>query len=316
MSFQVIKRRVIYQGNLWGAGSLDACLQVYAFAISNNFSIHAVTAIKTLIRHESQCRIFVFGLEDCPDFEKYIKRLGRGFNCQVIFVLVDKSTFLHLPLFSHLGYEAYLRLSMPEILGGETKKIIYLDSDLVIENPISEMSSFCSTMQPFAACSISGTPGTLENKKRVGFTNEMPYFNSGVMVINVDSWLRNKLTEKVFDILKREGSRLKCPDQDALNIAVRGQFSRLPVRYNVTSECYRSDAAASAPSEVIEATKRPAIIHFTGRNKPWIPLRRLPGTATYVKNRMVIQPRFIVSFAQQTLLWFLSRAFRKLLGRP
>ena len=43
------------------------------------------------------------------------------------------------------------------------------------------------------------------------------YFNSGVMLINLDYWRANNVKEKVIDFISRKPEVIRFADQDGLN---------------------------------------------------------------------------------------------------
>lgn len=48
------------------------------------------------------------------------------------------------------------------------------------------------------------------------------YFNSDMLLINVQRWLQENISDKTISTLKSQGHKFKYIDQDALNIILEG----------------------------------------------------------------------------------------------
>jgi lipopolysaccharide biosynthesis glycosyltransferase len=90
----------------------------------------------------------------------------------------------------------------------------------------------------------------------------MAYFNSGVLLIDLDTWRRENVSERVIAFAV-EHPDLPMMDQDALNGALRGQWLVLDESWNLHRRL-RSGRYEDAP--VDWASVR--VIHFIGQVKP------------------------------------------------
>jgi lipopolysaccharide biosynthesis glycosyltransferase len=85
------------------------------------------------------------------------------------------------------------------------------------------------------------------------------YFNSGVLVVDLDGWRSQKVEQKCLTYLQ-ETTIVLYSDQDALNSVFRGRFARLDARWNYIPF---AEGAFNGRDE-----DGPRIIHFAGF-KPW-----------------------------------------------
>ena len=132
------------------------------------------------------------------------------------------------------------RLFAPNFLPETLGKIIYMDVDVVVlsslrelwETPIDE--SFVA-----AAPDLKMRPS---HRKAIGLTEEFPYFNSGVLLMNLKKWREDKITEKLLKIADEIKKNIDFPDQDVLNVyAFHNGFQKLPEGWNVHPRDYVED---------------------------------------------------------------------------
>lgn len=134
----------------------------------------------------------------------------------------------------HWSRAMYYRLCLPKILTGY-EKIIYLDVDLIILTDIGDL--FSADIHDFLIGCILD-PLVLSQaylkylKTELLFTQ--PYFNTGVLLINFKKFCENNIMAECLEIL-RSHSNLKCPDQDALNIACQGKIKLLDLGWNYSN---------------------------------------------------------------------------------
>jgi lipopolysaccharide biosynthesis glycosyltransferase len=94
--------------------------------------------------------------------------------------------------------------------------------------------------------------------------------NSGVLVIDRARWRQTHATERLLAFVRQRGSDLALHDQDAINGVLFDEIKTLDCRWNLQARMYRCGRRA-APHDydaTREARRRPAIIHYTGSEKP------------------------------------------------
>ena len=175
---------------------------------------------------------------------------------------------------------AYYRLLLPQILPDDVKKVIYLDIDVIVLHDLGELWDVDLGNYPFLAVQEPDGPYVIECFKRFnphlkhldfdkfGVTREHKYFNSGVMVINLERWRQDGVMEKALNFLDSYSPRFA--DQDVLNVILAGQWGTLDPRWNQTPAFYRKHENNPYSAQVVDQVVRdPFIVHFTGRAKPW-----------------------------------------------
>jgi UDP-glucose:(glucosyl)LPS alpha-1,3-glucosyltransferase len=86
------------------------------------------------------------------------------------------------------------------------------------------------------------------------------------MLINVESWISNRITEEAMQALLTLGKKLRFSDQDALNIALDGRARFIEGKWN-----YIYDLIHDLDRNItrMRALDNAVLIHFAGAVKPW-----------------------------------------------
>lgn len=182
----------------------------------------------------------------------------------------------------HLTMAAYNRLLVTIKIPKNIDKILYLDSDIIVDKPLYDLynllESEAAVVVPgftfkekdfilLANNSIEKTKEIVKHaetfKKTNGILNDVPYFNSGVMVLNL-KWLRdNNFVNMVKQHIKTHKST-EDADQSILNAVLKKKVSYTSIIYN----CRPSDFGKNNKAFL----KRQAYILHYGV-KPWKNLR-------------------------------------------
>ena len=105
----------------------------------------------------------------------------------------------------------------------------------------------------------------------IGLPLDSLYFNSGVVIMDLEQWRKHDYAKQVIELAAV--GNLPHHDQDALNKVFLGNWTVLPMKWNVippvfnlfSKILFNSDLCKNA----IAARKDKAILHFAGRYKPW-----------------------------------------------
>lgn len=185
---------------------------------------------------------------------------------------------------SSLAPAVWGRLFAADILSRLFPKAVYLDVDMLVVSDLSALWTTDLAGQPVAAVPAPGNPqvccpaGGLHGLwKQLKLDPRTPYLQSGLLVVDLDAWQKRGITALVTDACARYGDFFNAADQDALNCVLAGDFAPLQLRWNQTSMLRGQSSWAYCffpEEEVDEARRRPAVIHFSGYDKPW---RAWPG---------------------------------------
>jgi lipopolysaccharide biosynthesis glycosyltransferase len=183
---------------------------------------------------------------------KLEKSLQR-FNVNPQFLIVDDSLYNGCIINRYYSMEMFCRISIPDLLDKEIQKALYLDCDLIIKEDITCLWE--TNIDDFFIAAVYD-PNDLRIEKLL-IPKEHGYFNSGVLLINLKKWRENDISNKVLQFIKENPSKLLYPDQDALNVILHDKWLKLDDKWNVRA------------NRLKKTNIKPAIIHYTGKNKPW-----------------------------------------------
>lgn len=188
-----------------------------------------------------------------------------------------ESEYAAYPSEKWLTRAAYFRLSIPELLHGSVPKALYLDCDLIVRHDIEQI--WATDIEEFCLGAVENISDRTFRKCGVP---QSEYFNSGVMLLNLDRWRKEGIADRVRAQLFGEDA--SCTnDQDALNRVLHTRWKRLPLRWNMQSGMYRphSQLKKYTEKETDEALFDPAIVHYVGWSKPWTYLSYHPLQGVY-----------------------------------
>jgi lipopolysaccharide biosynthesis glycosyltransferase len=205
--------------------------------------------------------------EELRKLRNYIEAVGE----KLTIITVPDDWFANAPVVKHYSKEMYYRLLAHTLLPKSLDKILYLDPDILVINPIDELYNTDIAEHLFAAAYHEGIAVKEINMVRLGAYEMEEYFNTGVLLMNL-TLQRQKINERdVYAYIKKCRNRLILPDQDVLN-ALYGKHTRKidELQYNYDTRHYRYHKALSNGEIDIDYIMRhTAILHFCGKKKPW-----------------------------------------------
>lgn len=99
----------------------------------------------------------------------------------------------------------YYRLLSPLILPKELDRVLYLDPDILIINSLRPLWELNLDMKVFAATSHTGLTEIANDINHVRLDTEHEYFNSGVMLIDLNAARKLVTSQDVFDCVCSTG---------------------------------------------------------------------------------------------------------------
>lgn len=186
-------------------------------------------------------------------------------------IAVDAALFESAPTSKRYPKEMYYRLLSPLILPRKVERVLYLDPDMLIINPLRPLWEMDLYGKAFAAASHTGLTEMANGINQMRLDTEHEYFNSGVMLIDLTAARKLVTAEDVFACVSKHERELILPDQDVFNI-LYGKETR-PVEdvlWNYDVRNYSKYLIRSTGKHDLSWVMRnTAVLHFCGRNKPW-----------------------------------------------
>ena len=204
-----------------------------------------------------------------------IRRIEPG-RLTVNEIKVGGDFLKNAPVTNRYPTEMYYRIFASRILPKELERILYLDPDIVVINPIDELYNIDFEDNFFAAAShTSDLWMNAINERRLSLPKGSSYFNSGVLMMNLPLLRANQDEAAVFEYIESHKSGLLLPDQDVLNGLYAGMIKEVDMlKYNLSERCFgiynmKPDRWGEKPLDIAWVLKNTGIIHYCGRIKPW-----------------------------------------------
>jgi lipopolysaccharide biosynthesis glycosyltransferase len=216
------------------------------------------------------------------DEDKLRRSLARFPNHLLSFREFTPPAGRHLPLNprAHYTLDNWTRLWVEEFFPDDIGRVLYLDSDIVVLGSIAALWRVDLDGALFGAVDI---PGSQQGVDKLGMRAEDGYFNSGVLLIDLEQWRQTRALQTVLDYIEAYPERLVYTlDQDALNACFYARRKRLDYKWNAIWPFFREPVALPLTMLEIERVRREArIIHFNGSLKPWSYFCDHPRRADY-----------------------------------
>ena len=182
---------------------------------------------------------------------------------------------------AHIGIETYFRFLIQELMPWYDK-VLYLDSDLVVEGDISQLWQVELGDNLLAAAhdidflgnlNAPGSDHTSYNERILHMKDPYNYLQAGVLVLNTEQMRKLHPMEEWLKLASNNA--LIYNDQDVLNAACEDRVTYLDWRWNVMHDCGDrvNKVFSFAPAEAFAAYNasrtEPLVIHYAGLEKPW-----------------------------------------------
>ena len=207
----------------------------------------------------SQLVIYLFNsnldIRDKNEISKLCSRYDYSIPIRYIPISVEAS-FTNLSSF-HGSLMNYARLLIADTL--DLDRVLYIDADLIIKCDVHVFRTMDLGDNVIAAAKGSSLKHRIDCEvlTRNGCSEDMPYFNAGVLLIDLDKW-RTRGLRFVLESFIRQNSDLPSHDQTVLNYLFQGAFYDFSDKYN----------SPWMPKNKLSHTDD-QILHFIGSPKPW-----------------------------------------------
>ncbi|MBR6618961.1 MAG: VTT domain-containing protein [Clostridia bacterium] len=197
-----------------------------------------------------------------------IKALADGYGIAVHSIVITEHWFENTPVLARLPEESFYRLMAFHYLPKDVERCLYIDPDTVIRQPLDKFFNMDMGDNYIAASSHTHPIINWGNNIRLGTQENKMYFNSGVMLMNLELIRRDFTLEKILKTLEENIQRLWLGDQDMTNILFCGKIKAIDEKlYNLDERAFKRSKKEFTLRDVESKT---AIIHYNGRHKPWL----------------------------------------------
>lgn len=197
---------------------------------------------------------------------------AAGKRMEFHFVSVPGSLFEGFPVSKRYPQQIYYRLSAPLLLPPELERILYLDVDTIVINSLAELAVMPFDGTYFMACTHVQKALTKLNQVRLGIEREVPYINSGVMLLNLPLFREHLDLTEIRAFANEKNRVLFLPDQDILTALYGGHVKLLDsLLYNLSDRvlAFHNTESKAEKLDTNWVRENGVIIHYCGKLKPW-----------------------------------------------
>ena len=259
------------------------------FAFNNDYCKYFAVALKSLIENSNKQLFYdiIIFTSDISERNKKLLKEMLPENFSLRFYNVSKYITkllnnIELITLNYWSVEMYYRIVIPLIMR-DYKKVLYADSDIIFNNNIDEIFNIDFENKQLLAISDSfNLISTLEevqtrniyNEKVLKLNKEDTYFNSGILMFNIQAIESENYKEKIKEAFTNI-TETYCPDQDILNYIFKKNIKLIDQKWNMQYHIpiYHQNDYTHLDKKLLNeyqiAYQNPTIIHYTSGIKPW-----------------------------------------------
>ncbi len=252
------------------------------YASNDKYARHLAVSMYSLFERNQvmeRIRVFVLAVDLSEESRQRLWTIAERFDRELVLIPMGdlKERFPYKVDTGGFDISAMGRLFVGTMLPKEVDRVLYLDCDTVVLASLKKLWEtnlggrlLGAVMEPTIYTKV---------KESIGLGREEPYFNSGVLLIDVRRWREEEAERRLVEFYGKLGGKTFACDQDTLNGALRGQIKSISPRYNFFTN-YRyfhyGDLVGQSPSYravpkdlFVRAKRHPAILHYAGDERPW-----------------------------------------------
>jgi len=190
-------------------------------------------------------------------------------------IAVDDSALFAAPTSKRYPKAIYYRLFASQYLPKTLDRILYLDPDIIVQNPIDFLYDL-----PFEGAYYIGASHLFKslqrlNEIRLKLAKNSPYLNTGVLLINLAELRLHLDPLAIIAFIEKKRAKLMLPDQDILS-TLYGDKIRVvdSLVFNLSDRYLRiynrhAEKSGQPTFQLDWVRKHTVFVHYCGRNKPW-----------------------------------------------
>ncbi|KAK8606788.1 hypothetical protein V6N13_052545 [Hibiscus sabdariffa] len=260
-----------------------------AMTLDSDYLRGSMAAILSILRHSScpQNILFHFIASASANHDHLHRRISRSFPSQLfkIYLYDSKAASGHISTSIRSALDCplnYARNYLPNLLPHCLGRVIYLDSDLILVDDIAKLAA-----TPLGDNSVLAAPEYCNANFTSYFTptfwsnpslsltfsgrrRKACYFNTGVMVIDLQRWRAGDYTRKIVEWMELQ-KRMRIYELGSLPpflLVFAGNIAPVDHRWNqhgLGGDNYRGLCRDLHPGPA-------SLLHWSGKGKPWVRL--------------------------------------------
>lgn len=258
------------------------------FASDDNYVPLLTIAVYSFLKNNGNDfdNINIFILDDgiSDENKNRINNALQSFNYSIEYVKTRKISEMDFKVASFersniSSLTTYSRLFISTLLPDNIDKILYLDCDSLIIDSFKELWDEDISDYYCGAVLDCGNTAVLN---RLGFAKEEPYYNAGVLLINLKKWREEDIEERFIEFMVKNQDRFYQHDQGVINETFKCHIKTISPKYNLQGYFQFLDYNLSKKFSCMnieyytkdildESRKHPVFLHFCSADyfRPW-----------------------------------------------
>ncbi len=238
-----------------------------AYITDDSYAVATMASINSLVRNigDGQFAVHVVAIDLSSQNAAAMTSLESR-NVRVDVVEVENEFKEFRGIHSYISEAALFKFRLGTIFK-DIGRLLYLDCDTLVYPGVADI--FNTDISGVYAAVVADMPAMCQRQSHNQF-GLARYFNSGVMYLNLEKMRAERLADKLEERWRADVNI--GLDQDVLNVVFRENVKWLGLRYN----CFATYKDRFSLEEIKsffgadeDELRHPAIIHITGRFKPW-----------------------------------------------
>lgn len=266
---------------------------IVVYASDDNFAPVLGVSVTSLFENNHSCKISVYILDSGISENNRVRLEGIANDFGQTLIFVNANSHFQSNMKHNRGSAAtFTRLYMAKLLPDDVPKALYLDCDIIIEGNLEVLWN-TDISEHYAA----GVRDCISRRRRasVELTDSDNYINAGVMLVNLDKWRKDNITEGFLEFSHRYKGKVPYADQGIINGVLKGGILSLGAEFNCFSAMYdfsyeelmlfRRPVNFYSEKEIAAAKGSPCIVHFTTSFlslRPWVKESKHPYTKKWL----------------------------------
>ena len=244
------------------------------FCINPKFRPLLCQCLRSIVKNGGEERYDAYILHsDLTDADMdAVRAVSDRVSCR--FLSVDAGDFDGFPESSRYPRQIYYRLAAPLLLPEELDRILYLDVDTLVINPLKELYTMDFQGNYYIASTHIREALTKLNDRRLNVPDGSPYVNTGVMVLNLPALRENLTMDEIRRTALQKIDSFWLPDQDLLTVLHGDKILLADTqKYNLSDRILNIyNANPKNPRHNLDwVRENTVVIHYCGKNRPWKP---------------------------------------------
>ncbi len=178
------------------------------FGVDSNYIKYAAVTMLSIVNYNQTTKIVFHVFCDeftTEDLDKLKRITEENMQISIIVYYLSNDIILEFPQNSNWNLSIYYRAIAPYVLHGKIKRALYLDADILCLGNLNDL--FIMNL-PSVVGVVEDGLGRKSKKKLLlglGIPSHENYFNSGVMLIDIDRYVEEDILTKFIDCINKNG---------------------------------------------------------------------------------------------------------------